>query len=416
MHAALLGLWLCSAGDAPTVAVDIDALRLTHAQSEQLHGELITRLVESGHAVGSTGVVTVRLTGGGTRVHVEVQHGGTVRARDVEGRGALLRLAAIHAAIDLLAGLAVVIDPDPALASAPERSLVIEADPAAAAWMPSVITALVDSGNVVKPSAAGAGLRVCLGARDALPTIAVVAVDAPCPAGASSEDLRRDLGDAVAQARLAAASPPTQLEGDAEPDDALPDDAPVATLQRTSAPRRARSRWSGALGFAAGPQVRPLEGEGANAEAVVLVHGDARHDSGAIITTRIELMPAVEDRLTVVDTVIAMGGGYGFRPRPRLRIELLAAAGVLVHGYAFDARSGGRAAFTAELPLTLGIVLAPRIELGITVVGGYSTREPRHLDGAEVLWNRGRWRVAGLVGLRFVLGRKLAAAKTAGGA
>ncbi|MBC8071825.1 MAG: hypothetical protein IAG13_26095, partial [Deltaproteobacteria bacterium] len=114
--------------------------------------------------------------------------------------------------------------------------------------------------------------------------------------------------------------------------------------------------------------------------------------------------------------VLAAGAGYGFRPRARVRIEVLAAAGVLVHGFAVDGKRGRRADFTAELPLTVGIVLAPRIELGITVVGGYATRKRRHLDGDEVLWRRGHWRVAGLLGLRFVLGRKLAAAKTAGGA
>ena len=104
-------------------------LALLQAQTEQLLGELMTRLVEAGHAVGVPGAVTVRLTGGGDVVHIEVVHGTQVHARDVKGRGAVLRLAVIHAAIELLAEVeAVRIDPDPALAAAPERAVVVQID------------------------------------------------------------------------------------------------------------------------------------------------------------------------------------------------------------------------------------------------------------------------------------------------
>jgi hypothetical protein len=417
MHALLLGLWVGLVGDPPTVAVDIDALALPHASSEQLHGELITRLVESGHAVGSTGAVVVRLTGGGKRVHVEVQHGAHVVTRDVTGSGALLRLAAIHAVIDLLAGLDAVRDPDPALAAAPERSVVIDADPAAAAWMPEVIAALLDAGNVVKPSAEGAAMRICLGAHDEVKTIAVVPVAEPCPAGAASEDLGRDLVIALAAAR-ARPSPdpaiPTKQEPERAADELDPPEqvavAPGPTISKTAPTRASGPRWSGALGIAAGAQARL-----ADAEALVLLHGDARHDSGAMITVRAELMPSTEQQLHVVDTVIAAGAGYAFRPRPRLRIELLAAAGVLVHSYRFHSDHETHVDFVAELPVVFSIAVAPRVELGISALAGVANRKRSHYDQRGELWFRDRWRFAGLIGLRFALGRKPTATKMAGG-
>jgi hypothetical protein len=99
-----------------------------------------------------------------------------------------------------------------------------------------------------------------------------------------------------------------------------------------------------------------------------------------------------------------------------VRLEVVATAGAVIHGYGLADDRDARVDFTAALPLVLAISLASRIELGITALAGVSTRPRRHLVGDDVVWSRSRWRVAGLVGLRFVLGRKLAAAKMAGGA
>lgn len=391
--------------DAPTIAVDIDALALPHAQTEQLHGELMTRLVESGHPVGSAGAITVRLTGGGQRVHVEVQHGSRSWTRDVEGNGALLRLATIHAALDLLGQVDAVSDPDPALASAPERSVLVEADDDAAAWVPEVIAALVDTGNVVKPSSDGARWRVCLDAHDGRPMLAVAAIDEACADGVPSDALARDLGAALTAARDAV--PPT-----AAPPPAPVDDAPVATPKPAAIPNRASPAraipWSGALGLGLGAQARLRA-----AEALLVVHGDARHRRGAMMTVRVELAPSVASPLRVVDSFVTAGAGYAFTPRPRLRLELVATAGAVVHGYGRADDRGARVDFTASVPLALAIGLTPRIELGITALAGVSTRPRRHLVGADVLWSRSRWRMAGLVALRVVLGRKLSPAKKA---
>ena len=391
------------AGDAPTITVDVEALALPQAQTEQLHGELMTRMVESGHAVGNAGVIAVRLTGGGKRVHVEVQHGRRSWTRDVEGEGALLRLATIHAALDLLSQVDAIAEPDPALASTPERSVVVEADANASSWLPQVIAALVDADNVVKPTAEGARWKVCVGAAGEQATLVVVDADAPCVAGAPSERIASDLAVALAEARAPKESP---SEPAVPIDEPAPEvvEKPVAPIVRAQPKTQRQKRWSGALGVGAGVQGRLRD-----AEALVLVHGDARHDSGAMITVRTELAPSVASQLSVVDTFVTAGAGYAFVPRPRLRIELVATAGVLVHGFRYDGASGRAGDFAASLPVTVAIGLAPRIELALSVLAGASTRRRRHLIEGDPIWTREPWRFGGTIALRFVLGRKLAA-------
>lgn len=401
---ALLG------GDAPTIVVDVDALALPQAQAEQLHGELMTRLVESGHPVGSAGAITVRLTGGGARVHVEVQHGSASWTRDVEGNGALLRLAAIHAALDLLAKVDAVADPDPALASTPERSVVLEVDEAASTWVPEAIAALVDADNVVKPSPEGARWRACLRKAGDRPTLAVVPVDSSCPEGVVSDALASDLVAALAVARSDAAAIPEPTPTPEPESDPESEPTSIEVTAKPTPPPRTPV-WSGALGVGVGVQARLRD-----AEALVLLHGDARHRSGAMITVRAELAPSVTDPLRVVDTFVTAGAGYAFVPRPRLRLEVVATAGLLVHGYTLADDGAARADFTASLPLGLAIALTRRLELGISATTGFTPRPRRHLVGTEVLWQRDRWRFAALVSLRVVLGRKLAAQKSAEGA
>lgn len=407
-------LSLLLAIDPPTVTVDIDALTLPQAQAEQLHGELMTRLVESGHAVGAAGAIVVRLTGGGDRVHVEVQHGSHARSRDVQGIGALLRLATIHAAIELLSELDAVTDPDPVRAAARDRSIVVVADPDAAAWLPAVIEALVEAGNVVTPRPQSAAMRVCVGAVDGRPTLAAVTSDAECPAGAASEDLTRDAAAILTAARARAAAPADDPAPPADDAATTPADEPVdrpPTKPAATPAARPASRWTGVIGAGAGAQ-----GRLAAPEALVLLHGDARHRSGATITVRASVAPSIVDSLRVADTFVTAGAGWGFGLHPRLRLDLAAALGVAIHGYARGSDRGGRIDVTAELPVTFAVVVAPRVEIGLSVLAGVSGRPRRHRVADDIVWNRSRWRVAGVASLRIVLGRKLSRARMAGGA
>lgn len=403
----LCALILVSLARPATIDVRVDALALPHAQTEQLHGELMTRLVEEGHAVGSTAAVVVRLTGGGDVVHVEVAHGSSIRTRDVRGQGAVLRLAVIHAAIELLAGLEEIrVDPDPALAAAPERAVVVEVDDAAQIHAAPTIAAVVDAGWVVTPAADGATRKVCIGDRDGRPTLAVVAIDSTCAVGAPVEALGPEVAVAL---RVSSIEPAPVVEPEPVP---VPEPEPVA-VPRVDAPRPgpiAAPRWSGALGVALG-----VQGRLQSVEPLVLLHGDARHDSGAWITTRIATAPSVATDVRVADTFVTAGAGYGRTLGRRVRLEAALAGGVVVHGFRVAADRGARFDPTLELPIAASIALGRRVELVLAALGGVSTRARSHVRGDRVLWSRDRWRVAGTLGVNVKLGGKLRRAPSAGG-
>lgn len=379
-----------------TIDVRVDALALPHAQTEQLHGELMTRLVEEGHAVGSTGAVVVRLTGGGDVVHVEVAHGSTIRTRDVRGQGAVLRLAVIHAAIELLAGLEEIrVDPDPALAAAPERAVIVEVDGAAQVHAAPTIAAVVDAGWVVTPAAEGATRKVCIGERDGRPTLVVVAIEATCGEGAPVDALGPDVA-------VALRVPPVESAPAVEPA-VEPAPAPVVAA-RVDAPRPepiVAPRWSGALGVALG-----VQGRLRSVEPLVLLHGDARHDTGAWITARIATAPSVATDVGIADTFVTAGAGYGRALGRRVRLEAALAGGVVVHGFRVAGDRGARVDPTLELPIAAALALGRRVELVLAALGGVSTRTRSHVQGDRVLWSRDRWRVAGTLGVNVTLGGK----------
>ena len=407
----LHALILVSLARPATIDVRVDALALPHAQTEQLHGELMTRLVEEGHAVGSTAAVVVRLTGGGDVVHVEVAHGSAIRTRDVRGQGAVLRLAVIHAAIELLASLEEIrVDPDPALAAAPERAVVVEVDDAAQIHAAPTIAAVVDAGWVVTPAADGATRKVCIGDRDGRPTLAVVAIEATCGDGAPVDALGPEVAVALRVSSIEAA-PVAEAESEPVPVP-VPVPEPVAA-PRVDAPRPgpiAAPRWSGALGVALGVQARLR-----SVEPLVLVHGDARHDSGAWITARIATAPSVATDVRVADTFVTAGAGYGRALARRLRLEAALAGGVVVHGFRVAGDRGARVDPTLELPIAASVALGRRVELVLAALGGVSTRARSHVRGDRVLWSRDRWRIAGTLGVNVTFGGKLRRASSAGG-
>lgn len=386
-----------------TIDVRVDALALPHAQTEQLHGELMTRLVEAGHAVGVPGAVTVRLTGGGDVVHIEVVHGTQVHARDVKGRGAVLRLAVIHAAIELLAEVeAVRVDPDPALAAAPERAVVVQIDDDAQHHAAPAIAAVVEAGFVVTPAAADAKRRVCIGDDGGVATLAVVATDDACAAGATVTTWVVDLAEALRdEPDEPEPAPPPAIVAPA-PIMHAPVDAPPPPK---SPPPRA---WSWALGVGVGAQGRLR-----HAEPIALVHGDARHLRGAWLTARLAVAPSTE--AAIADTFVTVGAGYGGSVTRRLRLEAAIAGGIVVHGYRVAGDRGARVDPTLELPIAAAIALGSRVELVLAMTTGFSARARRHVRDDDVVWSRDRWRVGGTLGVNVMLGRKPSRASSAAG-
>jgi len=215
----------------------------------------------------------------------------------------------------------------------------------------------------------------------------------------------------VADARAHASESPPEI---------VPDEAPAPARDEPAVQRRSAAAvpppaprapsWTGVLGAGAGAQ-----GRISAAEALVLLHGDARHRSGAMLTVRAAVAPSITGALRVADTFVTAGAGWGFHPHARLRFELAAAIGVAIHGYSRSSERDARVDVTAELPVTFAVVLGPRVELGLTALAGVSGRARSHLVAGNVEWSRSRWRVAGVASVRIVLGRKLSGPSTAGG-
>lgn len=397
-------LLVATLADAPTVRVDIDALALPNAETEQLHGELITRLVEEGHPVGSPAVVTVRLVGGGKVLHVEVQHGSRRLERDVEGEGAVRRLAAIHAVLDLLTELERDADSiDPEVGPSRDRFVRVDAEPGAERWFGDVLRALTENGHVATSDPREAAWRVCVStSEDGRAAVAAASAEDECPPGRAHDDL-----DAAVLATLADVMDADTMETDAR---APSTDAPVAPPRVRASPRAAAPnpapasnapRFTGVLGAGVGAQGR-LD----HPEAALLVHGDARHARGGLLTLRVELAPSFGDRIRALDTWLTAGGGFAFAPVPKLRIELAGTLGVAVHGFWVGRDRGARVDFAAAVPVTIAGRLGERVELGAQLVGGWSLRSRTHEIGGADAWSRDAWRVGGLVVLRILLGRE----------
>lgn len=393
-------LMLLALARPATIAVEVDTLALPYAQTEQLHGEVMTRLVEDGHAVGTSGAVVVRLSGGGEMVHIEVAHGRDVRSRDVRGTGALLRLAVVHAVLELLAGFEVLQAADPAITADPAIAVALEVRPDAAAHAAAVIAAALDAGLVVTREPADATRRVCVGDREGAATFAIVASSDACPDDAEVVASPSEL--AIALRRPLPSPPPEPSPPEPEPE-SEPAAVPTSTeITKPASPTKARvPAWTGAVGVGLGAQgrLRPVE-------AVVALHGDARHRTGALLTARLTIAPSTAPAVAIADTFVTVGAGYAWWLGARVQLDVALAGGIAIHGYRVGDDRGVRLDGTFELPVGVAVAVAPRVSLRAAVTGGVDTRARSHRRSEEVVWSRDPWRVSGILGIDVMVGRK----------
>lgn len=396
----------------PPVEVDVEALALPEQALQQLHGQLLTRLVEAGETVGHPGVVTLRMAGGDGIVRVEVQHGRHIVAQTVAGEGAVLRLAAIHAAIDLLSELAQSEHAaDPALGPELERAVVIDAGPGTEPELPAAIVAAVAAGAVVTSQDAGAGRRLCLGiGSDGGLRIGVAPVDEPCHADRSFDALGTGIATALAGAPLIVQTEPEPLTGSEHRSEhptqaaAVPSDSGSATEQPTlpglsePTPQRTKARWMGAVGAGAGAQGRLR-----SAEPLLLIDASARHDRGLVLPIRAALAPSSGRSVRAYDTFMTVGAGWRIGLSARVGVQAAATAGLSIHAFTVGRDRGSRTDFTVEVPLALDIRVARRLELTFGPHAGWTSRSRNHTANGETLWSRDSWRVGATVGLRFLL-------------
>jgi hypothetical protein len=263
------------------------------------------------------------------------------------------------------------------------------------------IAAVVEAGFVVTPAAADAKRRVCIGDDGGVATLAVVATDDACAAGATVTTWVVDLAEALRDEPEPEPAPPPAIVAPA-PIVHAPVDAPP--LPKSPPPRA----WSWALGVGVGAQGRLR-----HAEPIALVHGDARHLRGAWLTARLAVAPSTE--AAIADTFVTVGAGYGGSVTRRLRLEAAIAGGVVVHGYRVAGDRGARIDPTLELPIAAAIALGSRVELVLAMTTGFSARARRHVRDDDVVWSRDRWRVGGTLGVNLMLGRKPSRASSAAG-
>ena len=394
----ILPLVLAAVGLSPPVQVEVDELSLPEGEVQRLHGQLLTRLVEAGQAIGRPGVVHLRLAGGGGVVRVEVQHGRRITFRVVEGSGAVLRLAAIHAAIDLLAELERS-DPaaDPALLDEPERIVVIEATPSAESLLPAAIETTVGMGMVVVGDAQQ-GRRICLDRDENDTTVLGVApVGSPCVAEHEVSDLAAVLGPLLGEPPR----PSRQEEpADTDPTDEDPDPEPPAETSAppiAAQPSETPTSWTWGIGVAAG-----VQGRLRTAEPSFRIDAAAYHHRGPAIVLHASLAPSGADGLAVYDTFINAGAVWRFTPGTRLALHVGLAAGLAVHAFDFPPRRGVRLDFGTEVPMSVGIRLGRGFELALDPVLGWSTRARRHVQGDETLWFRDRLRLGAMFVVRYI--------------
>lgn len=392
----ILPLVLAAVGSSPPVQVEIDGLSLPEGEVQRLHGQLLTRLVEAGQAIGQPGVVHLRMAGGGGVVRVEVQHGRRISFRVVEGSGAVLRLAAIHAAIDLLAEFEQSdASADPALLD-PQRLVVIEATPDAEALLPAAIETTVGMGMVVVGEA-DRGRRVCLTRNeDDVPTLGVAPVGMPCVAEHEVSDLATVLGPLLSEPPAVAEGETEDRSSSAAPNEAIELEPEPTPPSAERPPAEAPAAWSWGVGAGAGVQGRLRA-----AEPLFRLEAAAYHRRGPVLLLRASLAPSGAEGLRVYDTFINAGAAWRFTPGTRFTMHVGLAAGLAVHAFDFPPRRGARVDFGAQLPMGVGVRLGRGFELALDPVLGWSTRARRHLQGGQTLWSRDRLRVGAMFVVRY---------------
>lgn len=389
---------------APSVEVDVEGLALAEGALQQLHRQLLVRLVEAGEAVGRPGTVHLRLAGGEGVVRVEVQHGRHVLARTVNGKGAVLRLSAIHAAIELLGELAASeFSADPALQPGPERTVVVEATAADTDLVPAAMKAIVDAGLVVVEEAK-AGRRLCLARSESGSLrLGVTSVGAPCEPDRPIDALVPGVATALAEAPLQPAKPVAEAEAEAPASDSEPQPQRTETVRADGSPSISKepaprsTSWAAALGVGGGAQARLR-----SAEPLVFFDAAARHRKGPVLLMRVAFAPSRGGSLRAYDTFAAAGAGLRFAVGSRFAVQAGLAAGVSIHAFSVDGERDARVDFTAEVPLEVSLGLGQRFELGFAPVAGWAHRSRQHVDADGTLWSRERWRLGAALVIRVL--------------
>ena len=363
------------------VELDVSGLE-QHMGDQQLHrfhGELLMRLLEAGHGIGTDGDVVLSLTSTGDSIVVECSVDGRREWIEVDGAdAAVLGLELVHRAVDLVercvptaegSGDDMIIDTDGSLELS-EIVIELAATP---------ITLIADERE--------AAWRLCVRERAAF----VVAIEAPCAT---------DSGSAAADPRAAIEQWWASTTDAPPPIPDPPSTTATTTEAMPPAPKpkpKPASPWGWSVGAAAGVLLR-FPGVSASIQADVA----AVHTRGVLVGALGLLAPSRAEELAVIDSLALATVGWRARVSDRVVLRPSLGLGVAVHRFTYEEDPvGHRLDLAIRVPLELELRLAPRTFASLAIAGTASTRKIEHLAGDTLLWSRGVLRFEALLGLRF---------------
>lgn len=381
MHAWLLSTVFALGPAAGPSRVELDVSGLEqHMSDEQLHrfhGELLMRLLEGGHGIGTDGSVVLSLTSTGESIVVECSVDDRRERIEVDGADeAVLGLELVHRAVDLV-GRCV------ATAEGSSDGMIIDSD--GSLETTEVLIELADAPITLIADEQRASWRLCVREREAF----VVAIELPCEA--SSAAAGSDPRAAIEQWQASTAEPAPVVEPPPEP----VDDTPSAPAPE---PIRSRARaWGWSAGAAAGVLLR-FPGVSASVQADVAT----LHARGVFVGALGSLAPSRAEQLAVIDALALGTVGWRGRVSERVVLRPSLGLGLAVHRFSFDEDPvGHRFDLAIRVPLELELRLAPHVYASLALAGTASTRRIEHVAGDTLLWSRGVLRFEALLGFRF---------------
>jgi hypothetical protein len=349
----------------------------------RFHAELLLRLIEAGHGVGSEGDVQLSLASAGSTILVACEVEGRQESIEVDDAdAAILSLELVHRAVDL-------VERCTAIAPGSGAGIVIDSD--GSIEMAELVVEIADASISVVADPARASWRLCVRAREAF----VVEIDDSCELAA---DLQADEPRAAIERWQSSLAEVVEVsEPSIEPEPAIePEPQPKPELPAHVAPGR-RSHWGLSANAAAGARLR-LPGIGATVSADL----GALHESGVLIGVVGSLSPARAEQLRVIDALALASVGFRGRVSDRVVLRPSLGVGVAIHRYAYaDEPVGHRIDFAIRVPLELQIRLTAHLYLSLAIAGTARTRRVEHLVGGTTVQTHGLIQLDALAGLRF---------------
>jgi hypothetical protein len=369
-----------AAGEPSRIELDVSSLEqhMSEEALHRLHGELLLRLLEAGHAVGSEGDVQLSLVSRGNTIvvacRVEDRHE-SIEVDDADA--AILSLELVHRAIDLVGRCT-------ALAPGAGATILIDTD--ASIELAELVLELADAPISVVTDAASARWRLCVRSREAV----VVDIEATCEAAGGQPDEPRA---AIERWQTNLAKPAEMPELVTEPEPATEPEPPI----EPDPPKPASLRWGLSASAAAGVRLR-LPG----VAPTISVDLGALHESGVVLGVLASLSPSRAEQLRVLDTLALASVGYRWRLSDRvvLRPSVGVGAAIQRHAYAEDP-VGHRIDFAIRVPLELELRLTKHVYASLAIAGTASARRIEHLVDGEPVWSHGVIQLDALAGLRF---------------